>query len=734
VGTHAFISYSREDRPRVQKIAQALESKGLSVWWDPHLKTGTGFRAEISQALAQAKAVIVVWSRNSVTSRFVCDEADEGAARGILFPVLLDRVDIPLGFRQIQTADLTRWRGRMSDPALIAFVSHVTRGAKASRAAPGTVAPHPQPDDEPPPPARAKPGKAKPAKAKPQAAPKPAKEIDESKFMTTGAKLRAGLISQSLLLTVLAAGGFAAIAYGAEFIFEAYRPAFVGALAALAFLSRYGTFQADHALGAASTNLLSRSYLSLIFFSLILLAPILAEGRIYAAALQGVQVRGIEGADINGVAFDQSGKKLLTASDDGTVRVWDAATGVETGAFRDHAQAEGEERWVWSAAFSPDGALAVTAGRDQTARIFRTTIVAPVMTLAGHSRSVKDAAWHPGGEAIATGSNDATIRIWDVATGETVRILNVGGGGVNAIDFSPDGERLASASDDGVVRLWDWRSGRRIDQASIGAVAEDVRFSKDGASVVAAAESGRARVWRAQGLDKVRDFNHGARGYAAVFASGGASVATAGVDGVIRVWSLEDGSLLQEIAGHRDGVRALDSDGGGARIVSGSRDNTARIWDAATGKELETVGHVTAAMRLPVAIDAPPYFVASRAPTPVDFRGDPGAAGALLGKGAIIASALALSALFLKGLLWAVRIRPASRLTLTGTLGAVSLYLAALIASALPIEALWLWLTLAFVPAAILAFARWLVLGPLLGSHGKKSGDGARRSAVASKA
>jgi len=740
VGRDVFISYAREDRPKVQKLANALESKGLRVWWDPEIKAGMGFRTEIAQALAESRAVVVVWSRFSVSSRFVCDEADEGAARDVLYPALIDSVDIPLGFRQIQTADLTHWKGRTNDPALVAFVDTVNKGARGKLGTPPRPAPVPQrqpePEEEVSP--QQKPKKVKETKPKAKREPKAEHEPKPEKaarFTTTGAKQRAGLFYRSVFLTALAATLFAAIAYGSQFVFESYRPAFVAAVAALAFLSRYGTFQADRAFGAASTHLMSRSYVALIAFSLILLAPLIMEGRMYAAALQGVQVRGIEGADINGVSLDLSGKRLLTSSDDGTVRVWDAETGVQRGEYRGHAGTgeagdNSEDHWVWNAAFSPDAALAVSASRDLTAQIWKTGIVAPVRTLEGHTRSVKDAAWQPQNEAIATASNDATIRIWNPETGETIRTLTGHSGAVNAIDFSLDGNLLASASDDGTIRIWDWRSGRRINSTGAGGSAQDVRFSKDGAMVVAAAEGGRVRVWRTQSLARVRDFDHGARAFSAVFLDGDKSVASSGVDGIVRIFALEGDAEPRELLGHKDAVRSLDSNADGSLLISGSRDNTARVWEAASGRERRTMGHIAPAIRLPVALDQPPYFTASRAPVPMDFRAQPNAAAELLGKGLFIAAVLAIAALFLKGVLWVLRLRPLARMSLIVALGATALYVAALIASALPIEALWLWLTLAFVPAAILAVGRWLVLGSLLGSGRRKSGG--QRTAKAS--
>ncbi len=135
--TDVFISYSRKDRSRADVMARELRGRGLDVWWDTHLKAGAEFRQEIAQKLAAAKAVIVIWSEESVASRFVCDEADVGAQQDTLFPVLVDMVDIPLGFRQIQTADLTGGaanRGTVcSSPLLISL--KVSQAAGESSAA-----------------------------------------------------------------------------------------------------------------------------------------------------------------------------------------------------------------------------------------------------------------------------------------------------------------------------------------------------------------------------------------------------------------------------------------------------------------------------------------------------------------------------------------------------------------------------------------------------------------------
>lgn len=114
-----FVSYKREDEARIASLVRALESQGFSVWWDQRVPGGEDWRDAIERALDAAACVIVVWTQASVGREggFVRDEASRARARGVLVPVLLDRVDPPLGFGELQAIDLTRWRGRHRDPA-----------------------------------------------------------------------------------------------------------------------------------------------------------------------------------------------------------------------------------------------------------------------------------------------------------------------------------------------------------------------------------------------------------------------------------------------------------------------------------------------------------------------------------------------------------------------------------------------------------------------------------------
>ncbi len=106
-----FISYASEDRERAREIATVLTDHGWSVWWDRQIPFGKTFDKVIEENLAKAKCVIVLWTRNSVESRWVRAEASDGVGRDLLLPVLLERdLKLPLEFKMFQAANLADWR------------------------------------------------------------------------------------------------------------------------------------------------------------------------------------------------------------------------------------------------------------------------------------------------------------------------------------------------------------------------------------------------------------------------------------------------------------------------------------------------------------------------------------------------------------------------------------------------------------------------------------------------
>jgi adenylate cyclase len=104
-----FVSYARSDKPRVAPLVAAIEAKGWTVWWDPEIFPGQEFDRRIAAELKIAAAVLVVWTPNSVESRWVRGEAREGAERGILVPIRFERADLPIDVRTLHTTDFDDW-------------------------------------------------------------------------------------------------------------------------------------------------------------------------------------------------------------------------------------------------------------------------------------------------------------------------------------------------------------------------------------------------------------------------------------------------------------------------------------------------------------------------------------------------------------------------------------------------------------------------------------------------
>ena len=118
-----FLSYNRDDALIARRFAEGFERQGFTVWWDATLRSGEAYDEVTERALADAKAVVVLWSAQSVNSRWVRAEATEAARNKTLVPVMIEPCKRPIMFELTQTADLSGWSGDVGDTRWQAFVA-----------------------------------------------------------------------------------------------------------------------------------------------------------------------------------------------------------------------------------------------------------------------------------------------------------------------------------------------------------------------------------------------------------------------------------------------------------------------------------------------------------------------------------------------------------------------------------------------------------------------------------
>ncbi len=285
---------------------------------------------------------------------------------------------------------------------------------------------------------------------------------------------------------------------------------------------------------------------------------------------------------------------------------------------------------VRAVAFSPDRRLLASASNDGTVRLWDVSSGLELRCLHGHTNQVKSVAFSPDGRRIASASEDGTLRLWDTASGGEIMTLRRHLGQVYGVAFSPDGRRIASASEDGSVRIWDstrgdeilsmrghsnevnvreFRQGRSQHRDALGRVHSDraggVAFSPDGLRVAAAAWDGTIRFWDASSGREIRTLRgHTQEVSAVAFSPDGRQLASASRDGTVKLWDNRTGQETVTLKGHSGAVWAATWSPDGRRIGSSSADRTVRLWDAATGQELLSLrGHASGVWSVAFSVD-----------------------------------------------------------------------------------------------------------------------------------
>jgi len=304
---------------------------------------------------------------------------------------------------------------------------------------------------------------------------------------------------------------------------------------------------------------------------------------------------------VSSVAFSPDGKTLVSGSHDGTLILWEVATGKQVRSIEDYRQ-HGRPFEIISVAFSPDGKTLASASSDKTVRLWNAATGAQ-LRIFNDLTHAQQVTFSRDGSMLAV-ANCQTVFVWNVAKGHLKRSFHKAPTGVghsycaSHVAFSPDGHHIIA--DGGPIQIWDISTGSELQRLDPQGSGFGMALSPDGERLLLGEDFkgylGMIELWDVVGGKVLRRFPQQEHPVDCVaFAPDGktaASESRRGDDidsvGLIKLWDLSTGAELRTLEGHKRRVAAIAFAPDGKTLASGSWDHSVKLWSVATGKEIRS--------------------------------------------------------------------------------------------------------------------------------------------------
>lgn len=276
---------------------------------------------------------------------------------------------------------------------------------------------------------------------------------------------------------------------------------------------------------------------------------------------------------VEACAWMPDGVRAVSASSDGTLRVWDTQTGKSLQTIA------GANLGAWSLAVSPDGARAAAGCKDGVLREFNLSDGALLREMKGHLGYVRAVAYTSDGSRLLSSADDGSIRIWEPGATEAGAVLKGHRGGVLAVAVSADDRVVVGGGRDGTIRLWNTADGSAVQvmEGHRGWV-ECVAFAAGGNEVVSTGRDGRLLRWNVESGELTGEIAVGPWLRALAVARDGQHVYVSGDDAMITGWDVTTGEQTTSLKGHEARVDGLAVSPDGERLLSASADTTLLVW------------------------------------------------------------------------------------------------------------------------------------------------------------